>query len=122
MMKTCCSLLLQAMAPDGGSLLVGNSKGRLQRYDIVRQPAGVGAAGGAAAAAAGGQQQAQQLGIDEGSKRELKCPGSCHSDTIDCMVSLAGVEAAAAAAPQSQFAVSRAHAPCSSCLPACWLC
>ena len=105
---------MQAVAPDGGSLLVGNSKGRLHQYDIVMQPA---AAGTAVAAAAGGQQLAQQPGIDEGSKRELKCPGSCHGDTIDCMVSLALAEGPVGLLP----ACLRCYVvlPCHACLLLC---
>ena len=103
----CGALLLQALAPDGGSLVVGTSKGRLLRYDIVataaaatatqqqqQQQTGAGTSTGSAGASAAAAREPSSSGsssamvtIDEGSKRELKCLGSCHSDAIDCLVS-----------------------------------
>ncbi|EFN59527.1 expressed protein [Chlorella variabilis] len=83
--ETCLSSLQTdascvAMAPDAASVVMGNSKGRLQQFDIVA------AAAGSEAANTGGQQPI----IDEGSRQELRCQGSCHSDTIDCMRFLPG--------------------------------
>lgn len=86
---------VQALAPDAASLVTGNSKGRLHAYAIsatgsaaeaAAAPAAAGTAAAEAAAAAGAP--VQQVSIDEGSRRELKCQGSSHSDALDCLVSL----------------------------------
>ncbi|PSC76625.1 wd g-beta repeat-containing [Micractinium conductrix] len=80
-----------AMAPDGRSLLLGNSKGRLQQYDIV--PAAADPAAVAAAIAAGSsvaEATATRLCIEGASRREAKCLGSCHTDAIDCLRFLPG--------------------------------
>ena len=82
---------LQAMAPDGRSLVVGGSRGRLQQYDIVAAEPATGAAEQPAAH----QEQREQQGapaarIDEGSRRDLVRLDSSHSDTVDCLRFLPG--------------------------------
>jgi hypothetical protein len=80
-------VLLQAAGPDGNSLLVGTSKGRLFSYSIALAPA---SRGGAPAPDGPDGPAAQQCSIEESSRREVKCQGSSHSDAIDCLVRLAG--------------------------------
>ena len=56
------------MAPDGGSFVTGNGKGRLHRYEV------------------GASKEGAAM-VLEGSKAELHCQGSSHNEGIDCIVS-----------------------------------
>ncbi|KAL4431235.1 hypothetical protein ABPG75_006491 [Micractinium tetrahymenae] len=104
-----------AMAPDARSVLLGTSRGKLQQYDITTTtaaaaPAAAAAAtvpaaeAAAAAGAGGGAAQGPAAAaaaalpppseprpcLVEGSRREVQCLGSCHSDALDCLRFLPG--------------------------------
>ncbi|KAI3433327.1 hypothetical protein D9Q98_003145 [Chlorella vulgaris] len=91
-----------AFTADAASIATGNSKGRLHMYAIsaagraaeaAAEPAADSAAAGAAAATgttAATVAPVHHVCIDEGSRRELKCQGSNHSDALDCLRFLPG--------------------------------
>ncbi|KAL4418960.1 hypothetical protein ABPG77_000873, partial [Micractinium sp. CCAP 211/92] len=102
--ETCLSSLQTdatciAMAPDARSVLLGMSRGKLQQLFISTTAAAPAAAQGATAAAAGeaapgpAAPAAATLPpppeprpcLGDGSRREVPCVGSCHSDAIACL-------------------------------------